>query len=342
MEKAGKGSLFNRADNGAITCLACANRCSMLEKKSGICKARHNINGELMAPYGYVSAMNIDPIEKKPFYHVRPGSATMSFGMLGCNFHCVFCQNWHISQLIKEGRWEGEINELSPGDIIEITKGKNIDIIVSTYNEPLISPEWAGDIFELARKTGMLTGFVSNGHATREAIDFIAPKLDMMNIDLKTFSTEKYKKYCGGRLSAVLDTIKLLREKGIWVELVTLVIPGFNDSKEEIRDMADFISSVDRGIPWHFTAFHPDYKMLDRGRTPMKTLDMAFETGREAGLYFVYTGNRSGAHSDSENTICPGCKKTLIFRDGYDVVKNEMSGANCPECGAVIPGIFTA
>lgn len=326
---------------GVVRCLACANRCTIAEGKSGVCRVRTNRGGELRVPGGYVAGLQADPIEKKPFYHVFPGRDALSFGMLGCNLHCAFCQNWISSQVLKDERSTGMVREILPERLVAIASEQGAPAIVSTYNEPLITAEWAAKVFEKAREAGLVCGFVSNGNATPEAIEFLRPFLQICKVDLKCFDEAKYREL-GGKLGAVRGTIELLKEKGVWVEVVTLVVPGFNDGNGELGAIAEFVAGVSRDIPWHVTAFRPAYKMMGPARTCASDLERAYQTGKAAGLRYVYAGNLPGSVGNRENTYCPQCGTLLVQRYGYHVQENRVADGACPECGATIPGLWEA
>jgi pyruvate formate lyase activating enzyme len=334
------GELFSPTRDGYIKCSACQHRCSIPDGETGICRVRFNEKGILRVPHGWVNSIGIDPMEKKPFYHVLPGSPTLSFGMLGCNFKCGFCQNWPTSQALKDPDAGGVVREITSHALVDLCVSEGAPVITSTYNEPVISAEWAAAVFREARKKGLRTAFVSNGYATKEAVEYLQPWLDFWKVDLKTMNPASLHKTCGGVLSHVLDTIMLLKEKGIWVEVVTLVVPGFNDSAGELREAARFIASVSREIPWHVTAFRGEYHMTGQGRTPADTLLRACETGREAGLSFVYAGNIPGHLGKWENTWCPSCGSRLVERVGFSVLDNAIKGGVCPKCGLKIPGVW--
>ncbi len=335
------GELYEieNAETNTLRCYACAHRCLIKEGRRGICQVRYNEGGELRVPSGYVGALHADPTEKKPFFHVLPGSISLSFGMLGCNFHCEFCQNWLTSQTLRDARADCDPSPISADELVRLALRQGADCIASTYNEPLITSEWAVEIFKKARAAGLRSLYVSNGHATPEVIDYLQPWLDGFKIDLKTMQDKQYRGL-GGVLQHVLDSIKWAHEAGMWVEVVTLVIPGFNDSSDELWDTARYLASVSPHIPWHVTAFHPDYQMNDRGRTPPETLNRAAEIGLEAGVNYVYTGNLPGRTRDWENTRCHQCNTTLIRRMGFRVQENRLAGSRCPNCGAEIPGIW--
>lgn len=329
-------ALSEKLSGGKVRCLACAHRCVLSEGASGICGVRFNSGGELLAPWGYVSGAAPDPIEKKPFSHVLPGARTLSFGMYGCNFRCGFCQNWHISDLKAAGGSEPE--ETSPAALAAAGAAAGARLLISTYNEPLITAEWAAAVFAEGKKLGLKAGFVSNGYATPESAALLRPVMDIWKVDLKGFDEAKHLKVCGARLSKVLDGIRLIRAAGFWLELVTLVIPGYNDSDEEISAMAGFIAGLSPDIPWHLGAFHPDYKMTDTGPTPAETLYRAREIALARGLRYVYCGNIPGGAG--QNTACPACGREVLVREGYRLKSSLLGpGGTCP-CGRALPGVW--
>jgi len=303
---------------------------------------RFNRDGELRVPGGYVSGLAIDPIEKKPFYHVLPGAEALSFGMLGCCFHCTFCQNWVTSQSLRDDRALAQPSHFCTAEqIVQAAIDHHLPIITSTYNEPLITSEWAVEIFRRAAQEGILCGYVSNGHGTPEVLEFLRPHMELFNIDLKCFDADKYRKL-GGRFEAVTDTIRRAHAMGFWVEVVTLVVPGFNDSDDELRRIADFVASVSPSIPWHCTAFHPTYKMTEPPRTPPSALARAYEQGKAAGLQYVYSGNLPGLVGQTEHTFCPSCGATLVERHGFYVSANRLNGDACFKCGTRVAGRFVS
>jgi pyruvate formate lyase activating enzyme len=331
--------LVFREEDGALRCVACGHRCYIREGKVGICKVRFHRDGELRVPGGYVAGLQVDPIEKKPFYHAFPGREALSFGMLGCDFHCSYCQNWVTSQALRDDQAVALPRICDVDGLIRLAKEHDAPVVVSTYNEPLITSDWAVKVFEKAREAGLVCGYVSNGNATPEVLEFIRPFVDLYKVDLKGFSDRNYRKL-GGVLQNVLDTIERLKSMGFWVEIVTLVVPGFNDSEEELREIARFIAGVSTEIPWHVTAFHPDYKMADPPRTTTEHLLRAYEAGKEAGLHYVYPGNLHGMVGDREDTPCMKCGETVIRRRGFYVVENRMKGSRCPACQAEVPGVW--
>jgi pyruvate formate lyase activating enzyme len=335
-----EGELYEKMPNNWVRCVACGHRCKIAPDHDGICKVRFNKEGKLFVPHGYVAGLQIDPIEKKPFFHVLPGQNALSFGMLGCDYHCAYCQNWITSQAIRDPVAGTPPNTITAERIVGIALERRIPVITSTYNEPLITSEWAVEVFKLAKGYGIKCSYVSNGNGTPEVLDYIRPYVQMYKIDLKSFRQKNYQQL-GGKLENVLFTIRRLKELGIWVEIVTLVIPGFNDSNEELKEIATFLVSVSPDIPWHVTAFHQDYKMTDPDNTPVETLIRAAEIGYNAGLNFVYGGNIPGMVGKYENTYCPFCKELLIERTGFSVTENCLVEGHCPKCAAQIPGVWS-
>ncbi len=334
-----EGELYRRLDGDWVLCYACGHRCKIKPGRDGICKVRFNREGKLFVPRGYAAGIQLDPIEKKPFFHAFPGGNAVSFGMLGCDYHCSYCQNWITSQSIRDPEAVSHPELIEPEKIVELALVYKSPVLVSTYNEPLITSEWAIEIFKLARPYGIRGAYVSNGNATPEVIDYIAPYVDLYKVDLKGFDDKRYRQL-GGRLDVVLDTIQLLKDKKVWIEIVTLLVPGFNDSSEELRNIARFIASVSHDIPWHVTAFHPDYKMTDKNDTSSSMLLNAARTGREAGLNYVYAGNLPGMVQNLENTYCPGCGELLVERSGYRVLSNNLIDGLCRKCRTKIPGVW--
>lgn len=328
--------------DGRIRCLACGHRCPIAPGFDGVCKVRSNRGGKLLVPYGYVNGLHCDPIEKKPFFHALPGSRALSFGMLGCDLHCGYCQNWVSSQALRDPRADIYFRPIEPEAIVQTALRQGAASIVSTYNEPLITVEWAVAVFRLARAQGLVTGFVSNGNATPEVLAYLRPWLDLYKVDLKSFDDRRYHEL-GGRLQPVLDSIRLIHEMGFWMEVVTLLVPGFNDSREELQAIASFLAGISPDIPWHVTAFHPDYKMPGPPPTSARALLQAAAIGKEAGLRYVYAGNLPGCTGDLENTRCPSCAATLVERTGFRVVRNRLAAQPaCPQCGTAIAGFWSA
>ncbi|HEU5396231.1 MAG TPA: AmmeMemoRadiSam system radical SAM enzyme [Verrucomicrobiae bacterium] len=331
------------AEDGHVRCVACGHRCLLAPGRRGICKVRFNENGRLRVPYGYVAGgLASDPVEKKPFFHVYPGNDALTFGMLGCDFHCSYCQNWVTSQALRDEQSLAPIVEFTPAKIISAARRAHAKLVVSSYNEPLISAEWAAAIFEEATKAGLACAFVSNGNLTAEALDFLSPWIIAYKIDLKGFDDQRYRTL-GGTLERVTEGIRMVHKRGLWLEVVTLIVPGFNDSESELRDIAKFLASVSPNIPWHVTAFHPDYKLTAPTVTSAHQLVRAAEIGAEEGLHFVYAGNLPGQVGPCENTFCPNCWEPLIERCGYSICQYRITGdGKCPRCRTRIPGIWPA
>ena len=333
-----EGDLYEPIERNRIRCFACGHCCPIAEGQAGVCKVRFNREGKLYVPWGYVGGVQCDPIEKKPFFHAYPGALAYSFGMLGCDLHCSYCQNWVTSQALRDPRAVspplGATTELLVRDALR----QGAKVLVSTYNEPLITAEWAVAIFKEARAAGLKTAFVSNGNGTPQVLEYLRPWIDFYKVDLKSFDDRHYRQL-GGRIAPILDTIRRLHEMGVWLEVVTLLIPGFNDSDAELRGLAEFLASVSPDIPWHVTAFHKDYKMDDPDETGPEDLLRAAEIGKNAGLRYVYAGNLPGLVDDLEDTRCPGCSQVLVRRYGYFIEEYRLTpNGCCPDCGAAIPG----
>jgi len=335
------GSLW-RAEGDRIRCVACGHRCLIGPGRHGICRVRFNQDGQLRVPFGYVSGVACDPVEKKPFYHLYPGSDALTFGMLGCDFHCSYCQNWVTSQALRDEAARAPIQPVTPQQLVSSGRRAGVRLVVSSYNEPLITAEWAVAVFQQAKAAGLDCAFVSNGNLTPEALDFLRPWIVAYKIDLKGFEDKRYRTL-GGTLEHVTNGIRLVHERGLWLEVVTLVVPGFNDSEAELRQIAQFLASISRDIPWHVTAFHQDYKMTDPPNTAAAQIVRAAEIGSEEGLRFVYAGNAPGRVGPWENTYCPKCREKLIDRFGYLVREYKLTpDGKCPGCQTSIPGIWPA
>jgi len=333
------GTLW-KTEDGRVRCVACGHRCLLALGRRGICKVRFNDGGQLRVPFGYTAGVACDPVEKKPFFHVHPGSDALTFGMLGCDFHCSYCQNWVTSQALRDEAASASFQTVTPEDLVRAARRHGARLMVSSYNEPLITAEWAVSVFQPAKAQGLLCAFVSNGNATPEALDFLQPWIAAYKVDLKGFDDRRYRTL-GGTLDHVTETIKMVHQRGLWLEVVTLLVPDFNDDAQELRDIARFLASVSRDIPWHVTAFHPDYKMTGPRPTRPGELMRAAEIGVEAGLRFVYAGNAAGRVGPWENTRCPGCGETLVARSGYLIQEYKITpiGA-CPHCREKIPGVW--
>jgi pyruvate formate lyase activating enzyme len=329
-----------RTEGERIRCVACGHRCLIGDGKRGICKVRFNQAGELKVPFGYVAALQCDPVEKKPFFHVLPGSDALTFGMLGCDLHCSYCQNWFTSQALRDAAANAPLRPTTPEQLVGLAQRERAKLLVSSYNEPLITAEWAVAVFKHGIQAGLTCAFVSNGNATPEVLDYLRPWIRAYKIDLKSFEGRPYRQL-GGTLENITDGIAMVHERGIWLEVVTLVIPGFNDSESELRRAARFLASISKDIPWHVTGFHKDYKMTDPEDTQAQALVRAAEIGAEEGLRYVYAGNRPGQVGQWENTRCPSCGETVIERIGFLVRSYRLeSGGKCPGCQHRLPGIW--
>jgi len=334
--------LSKKLSSGKIVCQACAHSCKMEEGEYGICGIRKVQNGELtLLTYGLAAAVNIDPVEKKPMFNFLPNTKAFSFGTVGCNLSCKFCQNFDISQYPQEHEHRVFGKELPPERIVELALENECKSIAYTYNEPIVFFEYTYDTAKLAHEKGLKNIYVTSGYETHKALDLLAPYIDGMNIDIKGFTEEFYRDICGAKLKPVLECVKYAHKKGIWVEITTLLIPGKNDSDEEIRNIAKFIAEVDPTMPWHLSAFHPMYKMLDVPSTPLSTLRRAYEIGKEEGLKYIYVGNIDD--EDHESTYCPKCGKRVIDRQGRigQYVTNELDeNGTCPYCDYLLEGVW--
>jgi pyruvate formate lyase activating enzyme len=335
-----EGELYEKLENDKLRCLACGHRCVIFPDKRGICQVRYNVEGTLYVPHGYAAGVQSDPVEKKPYFHALPGSNALTFGMLGCDYHCSYCQNWVTSQALRDDNAGVLPTHFTPETLVQTAQRSGAQLVVSSYNEPLITAEWSMEIFKVARAAGLLTGFVSNGNATPEVLDYIKPYTDCYKVDLKSMQQKNYREL-GGVVKHVLRAIEELYKRGFWLEVLTLVIEGFNDSNEELWEAARFIAGISLDIPWHVTAFHKNYKMTDPDNTTSATLIRAAEIGAEAGLHYVYAGNRPGEVGDWENTYCPQCQTLLIERFGYVILGYHLTDdGKCPKCQHTIPGIW--
>ena len=363
------GDVYERLPNGWVRCHACGHDCPIPPGKAGVCKVRYNeatpkkgspphagslphaagdgapgqlaveeaLLGTLKVPWGYVAGVQCDPIEKKPFFHAWPGTMAYSFGMLGCDLHCAYCQNWVTSQALRDPSALAPPRDVDPAELARDARRRGARAVVSTYNEPLITVEWGVAVFREARALGLATGFVSNGNGTPQVLDYLTPWIDLYKIDLKSFDDKQYRKL-GGRLQPILDTIRALHARGVWIEIVTLLVPGFNDSEAELAALTAFVAGVSPEIPWHVTAFHQDYKMTSPADTTAADLLRAAAIGRRAGLRYVYAGNLPGRVADLEDTRCPSCARRLIERTGFRVTADRLTGSGRCACGAAIPG----
>jgi pyruvate formate lyase activating enzyme len=330
--------LYEKEAGNQVSCGLCAHRCRIDPDRRGICGVRENRDGTLLSlVYGSVIAENVDPIEKKPLFHLLPGSRSFSIATAGCNLRCTFCQNHDISQMPRE---RGQIvgRERTPAEIVEQALRSGSRSIAYTYTEPTVYFEFAYATAGIAREKGLKNVFVTNGYMTPGMVELIAPRLDAANVDLKSFRDGFYRKQCGARLQPVLDSLKKMKELGIWVEVTTLLIPGLNDKEAELGELAAFIASLGTETPWHISRFYPQYRMTETPPTPASSIHRAAEIGRSAGLKYVYSGNIQG--DAGENTLCAHCGRLLIGRCGFLIERLELRGAVCPDCGTLLDGIF--
>ncbi len=330
--------LYNKSADNFVDCFLCAHHCKIAEGKFGFCGVRQNIKGTL---YSYVYArpiaMHVDPIEKKPLYHFLPGTKSFSIATIGCNFHCGFCQNWQISQLRADDDAQYPGKDAAPQELVEAALINKCRSISYTYTEPTIFFEYALDTARLAKEKGLYNIFVTNGYMTKECLEMIRPYLDAANVDLKFFKNESYKKICSATLDPVLASIRLMHKMGIWVEVTTLIIPGENDSEQELKGIADFIASIDKNMPWHISRFHPDYKFTGHETTAEESLKKAMDIGRKAGLKYIYAGNVTGWGNDTD---CANCGKLLIKREVFDILEYNVKDGKCAFCSADLAGVF--
>jgi pyruvate formate lyase activating enzyme len=335
-------ALWEKIDSHRIRCYSCGHCCPIPDGQPGVCRVRFNRGGQLYVPWGYVAGVQCDPIEKKPFFHAYPGALAYSFGMLGCDLHCSYCQNWVTSQALRDPNAVSPPLEATPELLVKDALAQGAKVMVSTYNEPLITSEWAVAVFRQAREAGLLTAFVSNGNGTPQVLDYLHSWIDLYKVDLKSFDDRHYRQL-GGRLEPILDTIRTLHRTGIWLEIVTLLIPGFNDSDDELRQLAAFLASVSPDIPWHVTAFHQDYKMTSPADTSSADLLRAAAIGRDAGLRYIYAGNLPGQVDGLEDTHCAHCGELLIQRYGYLIKKYKLTAEGaCPSCHKPVPGRWSS
>lgn len=333
-----EGDLYEKLDRNRVRCYACGHCCPISEGQSGVCKVRYNQGGTLYVPWGYVGGVQCDPIEKKPFFHAYPGALAYSFGMLGCDLHCSYCQNWVTSQALRDPEAVSFPLQVSPEELVQGALRQGAKVLVSTYNEPLITGEWAVAVFKEAKAAGLTTAFVSNGNGTPQVLEYLRSWIDLYKVDLKSFSDPHYHQL-GGRIGPILETIRQLHKMDFWLEIVTLLIPGFNDSEEEIRGLTGFLADVSPDIPWHVTAFHKDYKMDGPRNTEPEDLLHAAEIGKNAGLKYIYAGNLPGQVGELENTHCASCGETLVKRYGYFIRDYKITQEGCcPRCATQVPG----
>jgi pyruvate formate lyase activating enzyme len=332
--------LYRQLAQERVECDLCAHRCIILEGRTGVCQVRENQAGRLYSlVYGQMIAQHLDPVEKKPLYHFYPGSTAYSMATPGCNFRCHWCQNADISQMPRDDGFIADKN-ITPEQVVTLATGAGSRSIAYTYTEPTIFFEYSYDVARLARQAGLANIYVTNGYMTREMLEAFQPYLDAANVDLKAFRDETYRKYVGARLGPVLDSLKLMKQLGVWVEVTTLIIPGLNDDPAELNDLAQFVAGeLGLDTPWHVSRFFPTYRMDDVPPTPLATLQHAQEIGRAAGLRYIYAGNQPG----ESNTACHACGQLLIRRIGYQIVEQRVTGeATCPACGAALAGVGIA
>jgi pyruvate formate lyase activating enzyme len=331
--------LWKTMEKNNISCQLCHHYCKIKSGHRGICKVRENRSGTLESlVYEKLIATNPDPIEKKPLFHVMPGSLSYSIATVGCNFRCRFCQNADIAQMPADSNGMIMGDRISPDQVVADAKQRNCSSIAYTYTEPTIYFEMAYDTAKLAHAKGLLNVFVTNGYMSLKAIEMIHPFLDAANVDLKAFKEESYKTCCSAKLEPVKETLKHLKALGIWVEVTTLIIPGFNDDPSELKAIANFImEELGPETPWHVSRFHPTYRMTDRSATPVDTILNARKIGIKTGLKYVYSGNVS-VH-DGEDTLCPRCGRIVIGRQGFRLTCNHTVNGACNQCGIVIEGV---
>ncbi len=329
--------LYKKLEDGKVSCFLCSHLCRIAEDRWGICQVRENRGGTLFThSYGKLIARNVDPIEKKPLYHFLPGTLSYSIATLGCNFQCNFCQNWQISQVSEAEKLGVHSRKAEPEDVVREALLSGSRSISYTYTEPTVFFEFAYDIARPAKEKGLCNVFVTNGYMTGEMLDMMAPFLDAANVDLKSFSNDFYRRICRGKLDPVLNSIEKMKKLGIWIEVTTLIVPGLNDTEDEMKGIAHFLAGLDKKIPWHISRFHPQYKMDHQGSTPMRTMNRAYEIGKKAGLEYVYLGNVMG---EGNHTYCPRCGSLLIERSGFSITENSLKEGKCPHCGNSIPGV---
>lgn len=330
---------YEQEKEQTVLCRLCNHHCHIKDGRRGLCGVRENRGGKLYSlVYGRLVSENIDPIEKKPLFHLLPGSTSYSISTVGCNFRCEHCQNYQISQYPHTHGAEIIGQQRTAEEVVNAAQRTGCRSISYTYVEPTVFYEFAYDCAVLAHRQGIKNVFVSNGYMSEEVTRHLAPVLDGINIDIKGFTDKFYRQVCKARLQPVLDTVKLMHGLGVWVEVTTLIIPGWNDSAGELRDIARFIKGIDAAVPWHVTAFYPAYKMLDRPPTPVASLREARDIGLAEGLRFVYEGNIPG--EGGENTICPACKSVLIKRFGFSIRQNQLKEGSCQSCGEKIEGVW--
>jgi len=336
MDAACRASFQSALADGTVRCRLCPHHCTLREGQAGLCRVRVVRGGELVSTvWGRVAALHLDPIEKKPLFHLLPGSSTLSLATVGCNLRCSFCQNHTLSQT---GAFDPAEPVVAPGEIVRLALERGARSVAFTYSEPTVFYEYARAVSDEAVAAGLLTVAVTNGFVAPEPLEAWLPTLHAANVDVKFPDDARYRRHTGGALAPVLATIRTLWKAGRWVEATTLVIPGLNDADDDLKRIADLLVAVSPDLPWHVSRFHPDFRLLDRGPTPGATLRRALEIGRAAGLRYVYPGNLFG--HEGETTRCPACRRVLVGRSGYAVTVNDLDGSRCRGCGATIAGVF--
>jgi pyruvate formate lyase activating enzyme len=334
-----EATLYEKLENEKVRCFLCNHHCVIPAGERGICGVRENVDGTLTTRvFGRLIAQHVDPIEKKPIFHMMPGSLSYSIATVGCNFRCRFCQNADIAQMPADRRGLIMGDTVSPAEVVAEALAGGCRSIAYTYTEPTVFFEFALETARLANKKGLRNVFVTNGYMTQEALSLIGPYLDAANVDLKAFTDHFYKTQCGARLEPVKDTLRAMKKMGILVEVTTLLIPGLNDDKQELEALCGFIvGELGPDTPWHVSRFHPTYRLTDRPSTPVSTLTLARDIGLKSGLRYVYTGNVPG--DDGEHTYCPGCGRVVIERRGYQIRRRDIEGGHCRACGESIYGL---
>jgi pyruvate formate lyase activating enzyme len=331
-------ALAVRRPRDRVECLACAHRCVIAPGRRGVCKVRYNDRGSLRVPWQYAGSLQVNPIEQAPFMHAHAGRDVLTIGMLGCNLRCAYCQNWHLSQVLRDADAAELPKAMTAQAIVAEAERRGIGVILSSLNEPLITAEWIAELFSHAKAAGLTTGIVSSGHGTAEVLDFLRPHVDLVKIDLKTMAAAKYRTL-GAGLDSVLDTIRMVHARGFWLEIVTLVVPGWNDEEAELRRAARFIASVSPDIPWTLWNYHRDYRMHDADNAEPADVVRAASIGRSEGLNFTYAGVHPGRVGEYERTRCPGCSAVAVERVGYQLTRYAIdAGGACAACGTIIPG----
>lgn len=332
-------ALWSELPQDRVRCHACAFECTLAPGTRGACKVRWNQDGALRVPWGYVGATQVEPIEKKPLYHVMPGASSLSIGMLGCNLRCGYCQNWKLSQAFRDPAAHTNPFPLDLPPLVDAAVERGVKVVVATFNEPLVNAEWCVELFRLTQQAGLVNVVATNGHANARVLRYLRPTVDALRIDLKAFSPSGYRAL-SGELAPVLATIEHAVSEGFWVEVATPLIPGFNDDLVEVRRMARFLASVSKDIPWHLVAFHPDYKMTNVPHTSRQRVAEVRQCAQAEGLHFVYSLNARQA--GEQDTRCAHCREQLIARAAYEIRKNHLLHGLCHSCGTRIPGIWSA